>query len=238
MSSLLEKWSPVTSDFGLIQAPIERVLTELERWHASIGTHYERTEIRSSLADAFESLLPLANSKMRTLLLSTQSDWVAFFQNGINGSDPFSVMNYLARAMGVLAMRVCATFEGAAYPATVWEVYASEALGGEMPVGFRRSIAAANDGGTWTFFETGDRFPFEQVDRYTERRKRDRFTREMLRNYLREFGVELFADDFLTVSETSPAVRLQQITNVWHTREYTLEEVHAGAPWRKPPTTG
>ena len=233
MSSLIAKWSPVTSDFGLIRAPVERVLTELQRWHNSIGIEYVRTEIKSSLADAFESLLPLSNSKMRFLFLSTHSDWVACFQNGIQGSDPFPVMSYLAQRMGVIAMRICSTPDTDLYPATIWEVYAPESLGGQMPLGFRRTISASNDGGKWAFHESGERFPFEWTERYAERCKRDRFTREMLHNYLREFGVELSSDDFLRVVEEAPAVRLQRVTQVWQTPEFSLEEVVAGVPWQR-----
>jgi hypothetical protein len=233
MSSLLTKWNPVADDFGLIRAPLERVLAELQSWHSSIGIEYSRSEITSSLGDAFESLLPLAHSKMRRLFVATRSDWVACFQNGIQGSDPQPAMCYLAKCMGVLAMRVCCTADTAKYPAVIWEVYAPESLGGKPPLGYRRSIAAMNDGGRWIFEESGERFPFEQVSRYGERRKRDRFTREMLHDYLREFGIELFSDGFLRVDAALPAVRLQQRTKIWHTPEFTLEQVVAGVPWQR-----
>lgn len=235
MPSLLTKWHPVTSDFGLIQAPLERLLAESEGWHQSIGTTYLRTEVTSSLDDALTSLLPLAESKMRRLFVATKSDWIACFQNGIQGSDPFPAMSYLARQMRVLAMRVCCTPEHETYPATAWEVYAPEALGGDTPLGYRRSIAAMDDGGRWIFEESGLRYPFEQVERYSVRRIRDRFTGEMLRDYLRHFGVELFTDEFLCVSASTPAVRLQQVTNVCHTPEFTLEQVVAGVPWQRRP---
>ena len=232
MPSLIEKWHPVTHDFGLIQAPIERVLAELLNWHASLGIKYARTEIASSLADALASLLPLAASMMRRLFVATSSDWVACFQNGIQGSDPFPAMSYLAKRMGVFAMRVCCTPDHAKYPATIWEVYAPESLGG-CPLGCRRSLGAANDGGRWEFYESGERYPFEQIKRYAERRKRDRFTGDMLRDYLRHFGIELNTDEFLRVDATTPAVRLQQVTKVWHAPEFALEEVVAGAPWQR-----
>ena len=136
----------------------------------------------------------------------------------------------VAWQMGVLAMRFCCTAEVARWPATIWEVYAPESLGGCPPLGYRRSIAAANDGGRWAFSESGERYPFEQIERYAERRRRDRFTREMLRTYLQHF--EAFTHAFLHVDAGSPAVRLQQVTNVWHTPEYTLEQVVAGIPWQ------
>src|SRR5215470_1843154 len=78
---------------------------------------------RVSLADAFESLLPLSNSKMRRLFVATRSDWVACFQNGIQGSVPFRAVSYLAQHRGVLAKRVCCTPKDATYSAEKWEVY-------------------------------------------------------------------------------------------------------------------
>src|SRR5215470_20408446 len=138
MSSLLEKWHPVTSDFGLIQTPMPLLLSEFENWQRSFGAKYSRTDVFSSLADAFESLLPLSNSKMRRLFVATRSDWVACFQNGIQGSDPFPAMSYLAQHMGVLATRVCCTPKDATYPAVIWEVYAPEVRGGSPSLGYRR----------------------------------------------------------------------------------------------------
>src|SRR5436305_11629065 len=91
---------------------------------------------------------------MRRLFVDTRSDWVAGFQNGIQGSDPFPAMSYLATRMEVLAMRVCATADLAKYPSVIWEVYAPESLGGKAPLGYRRCICAANDGGRWVFDES------------------------------------------------------------------------------------
>ena len=233
MSSLLEKWHPVTHDFGLIQTPMPLLLSEFENWQRSFGVKYLRTEVSSSLADAFESLLPLSHSKMRRLFVATPSDWVACFQNGIQGSDPFPAMSYLAGHMGVLAMRVCCTPDDAKYPAVIWEVYAPEVRGGCPPLGYRRFIGASDDGGQWVFEESGERFPFEAVERYTSRRKRDRFTREMLGDYLHHFGIELFTDAFFCVDATTPAVRLQQVTKIHSLPEFTLEQVAAGLPWQR-----
>jgi len=233
MPSVIQKWNPVTYDFGLIRAPLERVLVEFQNWHKSIGIEYSGVEISTSFDAAFESLLPLAHSKMRRLFVATRSDWVACFQNGIQGSDPAPAMSFLASKMETLAMRVCCTADSVKFPAVIWELYAPESQGGKLPRGCRRSIAAANDGGHWIFEESGERFPFEKVERYAESRKRDRFTREMLCDYLKEFGIKLFADDFFCVNPASPAIRLQRVTKLWNTPEFTLEEVVAGVPWRK-----
>jgi hypothetical protein len=114
-------WGAVTQDFGLIQALMPQLLSAFEDWQRPFEVNFMRTEVFSSLADAFESLMPLSNSKMRRLFVATQSDWVACFQNNIQGSDPFPARSYLAQRMEVLAMRVCCTPDDAVYPAVMWE---------------------------------------------------------------------------------------------------------------------
>jgi len=62
--------------------------------------------------------------------------------------------------------------------------------------------------------------------------ERDRFTREMLARYLHHFGIELLTDAFLCVDATTPAVRLQQVTKIISSPEFSLDQVTAGLPWR------
>ncbi|MCP4542172.1 MAG: hypothetical protein GY832_34045 [Chloroflexi bacterium] len=228
---VIDDWYPVTCNFGLINTTAEQVVAGLQIWHNKIGIRYERGDITSSLEDAFESLLPLSVSMMRRLYISTHSEWTACFQNGIQGSDPFPAMSMLARQLKVLAMRVCSTRPNVLYPANIWEVYAPPELGGSEPLGYRRTIECMNDGGPWVFDTSGEVFPFENVDSYKARRKRDRFTRELFAEYLEQFGVNPFADSFYSVSTSTPAILLQQVTHVWEAKEYTLEEVVAGKPW-------
>ena len=225
---LIERWHPVTSDMGLINAPVEEVVSGLVDWHASIGTTYRRRDVASSLADAFEALPPLSMDRRRRLFVSTTAGWTACFQSGSAGSDPFPAMSFLAARMGVLAMRVCSTVPGAWWPANAWEVYAPVELGGEPPLGYRRSICAANDGGRWTFEQSGECFPFEKPEFYVLTRKRDRFTRELLAEYLGHFGLEPFSDSFYQVSPEHPAVLLED-TARWPLRmpEFTLDEASA-----------
>jgi hypothetical protein len=200
-------------------------------WHVGIGTKYERAEY-DSLSAALKALLPLTNAKTRRLYVPTSTPWTACFQNGIQGSDPFPAMSFLAGKLGVLAMRIChAPQDG--FPAIVWEVYAPESLGGVPPLGYRRSIAVVNDGGRWVFEHSGEPFVFEDLSAYRAKRKRDRFTTGMLSNYLRTgFKLDVFNEGIYGVSRTAPAIVLRQITNLYQSPEYTLDEVKAGVPWR------
>lgn len=54
----------------------------------------------------------------------------------------------------------------------------------------------ANDGGNWVFHQSGLPQPFEDTRRYSARRVRDRFTFEMLRDYLEAMGFHTFEEHF------------------------------------------
>jgi hypothetical protein len=133
MSSLLERWYPVTDDFGLIQAALPLLLSEFENWQRSFGVEYLRTEVFSSLADAFESLLPLPTAKCVDCSLQRgQIGWPAF---------KHSRFRPIPRNILFGTMRVCCTPEDAG----IWEGYAPEVRGGCPPLGYWRAIGALDD---------------------------------------------------------------------------------------------
>lgn len=231
---VIDEWSPVTQDLGVVRAPVERVVEQLLEWHASVGTRYRTERCTSTLGACFDALLPLTHAKTRRLFVATRGGWTACFQNGIDGSDPFPAMSYLARALGVESMRICRTPPGAPWPATIWEVYAPEDQGGIAPLGYRRALAASNDGGRWSFTDVGPPFPFEDPSRYGATRVRDRFTSATLEEYLAiGFALRPFEDADYLVSPARPGIVLHQTTNVHHLAEYTLAEVRAGRPWQR-----
>ena len=106
------------------------------------------------------------------------------------------------------------------------------AVGGSEPLGYRRCIAASNDGGRWVFDQSGEPYEFENLAAYKSKRKRERFTRELLLEYLRHFGIRPFDDDFYVVNAAHPAVLLQQTQPIFKLPEFTLEEVVTGVPWQ------
>lgn len=167
--------------------------------------------------------------------MPTSAGWTALFQSGIAGSDPFLVTNRLATTLlRVLGMRVCVSPPGAKWPAVVWEVYAPPELGDDSPLGYRRYLAAMNDGGRWVFEQTGEPHSFEQTARYRLPRVRERFTRDMLEAYLQQFGLAPQSDAFYPVGVAQPAIVLERpATGGVCLPEFTLEEVVAGLPWRK-----
>jgi len=61
--------------------------------------------------------------------------------------------------------------------------------GGEAPLNVVRTLQVDCADGRWTWHESGEPLPFEQRARYQKRRKRDRFDRPLLLEYLRAFGL-------------------------------------------------
>jgi hypothetical protein len=122
----------------------------------------------------------------------------------------------------------------ASEPAVIWEVFAPSHLGGEPPLGYRRSIAAVKDGRRWVFEQSGVPFPFERVEQYAMPRKRDRFTADLLIQYLSHFGLAPLSDSFYSLTASEPATILER-SQRWATvpPEFTLPEVIAGLPWRR-----
>ena len=118
-------------------------------------------------------------SKTRKLFVSAGNEWTAFFQNGIQGSDPTAGGHQLAIELDVIGMRICATPSDYLWQAVMWEVYAPQRLGGDE-FGYRRNLAVVNDGGRWIFDNSGKPYPFEQQHRYNLRLKRDRFDQKLL----------------------------------------------------------
>ena len=229
---IFEAWHPVTQDFGLIECSTDLAVAKFVDWQGSLG-HTFVIRKAESLDAAFDMLSPLSMEKRRCVFVPTTSSWTGFFQSGIDGSDPFPAMSLLSQRLETRAMRVCNRPARAKYPATIWEVYACEALGGVPPLGYRRSVSVANDGDRWRFEQFGEPFPFEETQRYLLSRKRERFDHEMLARYLRHFQLEPLDDSFYTPSSLTPAILLERTTRWQHPPpEFTLREVLDGAPWK------
>jgi hypothetical protein len=67
-----------------------------------------------------------------------------------------------------------------------------------------RTVYAMLDNDRWIFFQNGDPLPFEDIDRYRARKKRDRLTPEIISVYLDQIGYGSLRREFW-VDDTAPA---------------------------------
>jgi hypothetical protein len=228
-------WWPVTYDFGLVKSEIDVVTATWVKMYADGGVPDPTISVSGSLNDCLGRLEPLSYPPTKELFLSTTFGWTAFFRNSPRGSDPFLPMSKLSRALGVTALRACVTPASALYQGVILEVYDRPDAGADE-YGYRRSIAALNDGGRWVFTQSGTPFDFEDSTQYGARRKRDRFTPDMLFSYLKALGIPGLSDETLQPNGRCSGMLLSH-HRLSSTPHYSLEEAKALDYWNHHKTT-
>lgn len=205
MKELLDaRFAPITHSWGFIEAPLTVVDRAYVGWQEKLFPPGgpARQQLSGSLPDLLSLLDPLTAPPTRILWAATKSDWTAYFDNFVNGSDPFPPVNYLSKELKCRGIRVvcCAdTPTGAddhahrSYGGVCLELYSPQ---GQPPLYYQRSIYAMNEGGRWAFGASGAPFSFEKTDAYLNRRIKDRFTAELLEEYCQVLGIRLFDSDF------------------------------------------
>jgi len=233
---LEDRWAPVTEEMGFLELEAEQAAQAFANWHKGLeisrGFTIEVHPVTGTLEQVLSRLLPLSGGEtQRRLFIPTRSAWTAYVENGWTGTDASSAMSVMARRLSIRGLRVVAVPHtlrkdgGGRYGAVMLGVYGPERP--EKISNTVRALGASNDGGRWVLDQSGEPFPFEQMEKYQERRVRDRFTFEMLKDYLRHLGLSPFEEDFYL----PPGSRawLVQKTGPFAPghREYTLEEARA-----------
>ena len=233
---LEDRWAPVTSTMGFLELGAEQAAQAFATWEREVmtprGITVEVLPVSGTLEQVLSSLLPLTSGEtQRELFIPTRSAWTAYVENGWTGTDAASPMSYMARRLSIRCLRVVAVphtlgkHQGGRYGGVMLDVFGPEQPG--KLTNYVRAVEVANDGGRWVFEQEGEPFPFEQVEKYQARRVRDRFTFEMLKDYLRHLGLAPFEEDFYMppgscawlIQKTGPFGTIMQ--------EYTLEEARA-----------
>lgn len=80
---------------------------------------------------------------------------------------------------------------------------------GEAPYNAVREIQAMNDGEQWKLVEFSTPFPFKDTERYRARRAKNRFTLEMLADYLQEVDTRAFDAACYLPSDRNTAALLE-----------------------------
>jgi len=173
----------VTKEVGYFDTPA----AELADWIVeAFGSGWKaRPADWMSLADAVRCLTP--SVPLSRYAVVPIDSWALVLNNGPLGTDVGVLPSRTAKTLGCRALRaVCVENDDPGFPARMLALYEPDS---PDPSRFVRSIVAANDGGRWVFETAGDPLEFEQIDRYTARRKADRFTSELLYEYLRKLHV-------------------------------------------------
>jgi hypothetical protein len=183
--------APIGWTVGFLRAPFDRVLAANLAWRREHLPGIEETALAVPFPDALLALAPIQTPPTREILARTAgNEWTANLVNSHLGGD--SCSSYLSGMLACEAIVATNIPVGQyPFPATSFTMTAPRAPG---PLHQLRYVGAGKyDSGRWTFRESGEPQPFEERERYTARRIRERFDREMLLRYLGALGIH--ADD-------------------------------------------
>lgn len=227
-----DQLAPITNSCGLIKAPHEEVVDAFVKWVTPIlqpsGCSLGTRRVSGRLSDVVRSLLPLTTPvSTKHLFIATKTGWTVMLDNGRRGTDCGPVSIFAGRCqcetLRVTAQRdtmprkVMPTSRGT-YGGVIMEVFNPDGTS-------RRTLFAANDGGRWKFGQSGLPFEFEDLKTYQEIAVRDRFTIEMLSQYLRNFGAYPFENEWYVTTSEHPALLVSRLGRLPEGyREYSLEE--------------
>src|SRR5262245_14910494 len=203
MKYLLENTlAPLTFNWGFIDATLDAVLGSYVRWQRMILHKVKIERLDLPLADALRQLEPLDMGSQRVLFLSTRSRWTACFDNGAKGGNPSTFVGELSQrlkcqgvACGCIPNTLTRRDSG---KRGTWGAVKFTLFAPDTPniLNIERSVSLINDEGGWEFNTVGTEQPFELVERYSTRKLADRFTPQMLEDYCRALGINLFDEDF------------------------------------------
>jgi hypothetical protein len=226
-----DRWAPVTSEMGFLELDAERAARAFAAWHegllASRGVTVEVRLVAGSLEQVLSALLPLSDGeKQRHLFIPTRSAWTAYLDNGYRGTDAVNPIAHMAMTVGCRGIRVGVSPNTIRKDKGRYGVVALEVYGPHQTawINTLRALSVLNDGGRWVFDQLGEPFPFEKLEQYQARRVRDRFTLDMLKDYLGHLGLSPFEEDFY-LPEGAPAWLVEKTgALVRAPKEYTLAQ--------------
>jgi hypothetical protein len=183
-----------------LRAGFDEVVEVLTSWRRGLGQELDVAS--TTLPAALVATEPFHAPWTREVLFDC-GQWTSYLNNGIDGGDPTAAAPHLANLLGVdLFVAIHAPLRAPGHGSTqLWVLGPS----GTPPLNYRRSIAAYCADGRWSWRADGVPLPFEQVERYTARRIRDRFDRSLLLDYLEACDIRAdepsFYGDGLTVTQ-------------------------------------
>ena len=223
-----DAYAPVTRCVGFLETGADKAAACFQEMEGEnlrrFGQSLSQRVITGDLRDILESLLPLTDCEIRrTVFVDTSAHrWCAYFDNRVTGPDAGTLIPELGSLIGCRGICSLAQPETKINMAREGAAVAMEVYSPDVPEEPERSISVYQQGGSWSFSDSGESYPFEHVERYGERRTENRFTPELLCEYLSHFGIEFLNPDFY-----GPEAYLVEVEGPMlpKTRSFTLQEL-------------
>lgn len=192
-----DAYMPITSTLCFVEASLDRVSEALVGWLRQLG----RTTSAETRAEPFPEVLhqlePLTFGWIpRELLVATRSNWTAYFDCSVRGTDMTGAVPYLCRLLSCRGLPVRVVPHDGTPDGRLGSIQFRLLGPTHTILNNIRSVAAVHNGDRWEFVATGEPQPYEELDRYRSRRIQDRLTPEMIERYCRALGIEAFDPAF------------------------------------------
>lgn len=187
----------LSGKWGFIKADFSIVVDALRSWFLSLYHDVEMVPLNGDIERLLEFVAPRRVPGSKYLITTTDSQWTACFSES---HDVTSLVGHMSEVLFCDALEICALSpngkkgeEDFYYPACQFVLYSD---GTDNILNIKRSIVCMNDGGRWIFETYGEVQPFEEIDEYSAKRVRDRFTIEMLDRYCQALGINALDSSF------------------------------------------
>lgn len=195
-----EQFAPITSAIGFLELPLADATQAMTAWMRELSARVSVTSLGEQFPAVLHHVEPLVGgARPRRMLVSVGQRWTAYFDCGLRGTDAVSAVGHLClrlKCQGVAVRCSPRTPGGAGAPARYGSVQ-FELFGPIRTdfINYVRTVYVAFNGSRWEFGADGVEQAFEEPDRYTARRIRDRFTSDMLERYCQALGIDVFNVD-------------------------------------------
>jgi len=188
----------------LFEADFPTFVNDFFMWWTELGRHYDCYSINGlswlSFFEVYDNLRP------RYLITPTRSQWILFFDNSVIGGVHYSIFRNMAvrlktRSVGILIDDL------------------EKARSDNRPFGLQfmyadarynqiadRSLALVYDNNKWSFEQYGSPLPFEKAEDYLRKKKADRLTITLIKEYLSCLGIDSEGEDFI-IPENSLGIK-------------------------------
>ncbi len=201
---------PLGSAVSFLERPIAEVLDAV----VEVRDECRVTDV-GTMVEGLHALDPMESPWTRELLVDC-GPWTAYVNNGRGGGDPTAIAPALARILSCRCVVAVYTQPyGPGHASTQFWLLGPD---GEPPLYHVRTIAAHATDGRWRWYTSGTPQSYELAERYSRRRVRDRFDREMLISYLDHLEIRADDPEFF-----GRGVLVQQVVDWERTMEFAAD---------------
>ena len=190
-----DRFAPITSSPGFLKLPFHSGVDHFVAWHRRL---HPRVDVKfvEGFPECLRLLEPLTvTCAPRVALVEVKGGWTAYFDCHWHGTDTGSPIGYLpiqAHCEGISIATIPHTLtpdgRHGRRGARTFTLYADHDVAWLNVV---RSISLVYEA-RWRFDTLGDPLPFEEVEKYSSRLSRDKFTSAMIERYCKALGLDVF----------------------------------------------